>query len=103
MSLSRGSVAERAMRDDIVAFLRAAMPTARIIHELVTGSCRADVAAVEPDYLLIVELKSERDTLARMARQMSEFEACSHAAILCADIRFFEHHRVRSSSRLRTW
>lgn len=69
-----GSEAEERIRAKCEAVLRAQYPDARIIHELVVrqGSCRLDLAAVTPDRIAVVEIKSERDVLRRLDKQAKE-------------------------------
>lgn len=69
-----GSAAEERIRLKAEAAMRAAFPHARIIHELMAmqGGCRIDLAAVTPDRLVLVEVKSERDVLTRLARQRDQ-------------------------------
>lgn len=69
-----GSEAEERIRAKAEAALRAAWPDARIIHELMLrqGGCRIDLAAVTPGRLICVEIKSERDVLDRLERQLAE-------------------------------
>lgn len=67
-----GSEAEERIRSKVVSALRRLHPDARIIHELVIeqGGVRLDVAAVERDCLVVVEIKSERDVLKRLPEQV---------------------------------
>ncbi|MBZ9600724.1 hypothetical protein [Phyllobacterium chamaecytisi] len=91
MKHSRSS-AEWEIRDALVTYCRASMPTGRIVHELNTsgqGSCRADLAVIEPDYLTLFEIKSQKDTLKRLPEQSKAFEACSHEFIICAHTKHF--------------
>lgn len=69
-----GSDAEERIRAKTEAELRRLYPNARIIHELVleTGVSRLDLAAVTPDKLVVVEIKSERDTLSRLPAQIAK-------------------------------
>ena len=79
------SQAERDMRDLVVCRLRKLRPEARIIHEVNcwgSGSPRVDVMAVSPDELVGVEIKSERDTLDRLALQVKAFRDRMHL-VLC--------------------
>lgn len=85
----RGSAAEREIRDYAAARLRQMMPEARIIHELVVGGCRADLAAVQPDRVTLVEIKSEKDTLKRLPEQVRQFERAAHGVIVIAHERWF--------------
>jgi hypothetical protein len=78
------------MRDVVAAHLRAAIPNVRIVHELVCGSCRADIAAVSIDRIVLVELKSERDVLKRAEKQMDTFGRLAHGAVLVLDQKFFD-------------
>ena len=66
------SAAEERIRTKAEAMLRRAFPDARVIHELVLrqGGCRIDLAAVTPDRLICVEVKSERDVLDRLPDQV---------------------------------
>lgn len=75
-----GSEAEERIRDQTVALMRRRWPEARIVHELVLvqGGVRIDLAAVTPDFLALAEIKSEKDVLKRMARQL-------RTAVRCAD------------------
>lgn len=68
------SEAEERIRAKCEAALRQQFPDARIIHELVVqqGSCRLDLAAVTPSRIILVEVKSERDVLTRLPRQVKE-------------------------------
>ena len=84
-----GSSAEREIRDATVARARSLMPGARIIHELVVGGCRADVAAVERDRITLFEIKSEKDTLDRLEKQAATFHKSAHATIIVAHEKWF--------------
>lgn len=66
-----GSIAEERIRAKVEADMRRRYPDARIIHELVLsqGGVRIDLAVVTPDQLIVAEVKSERDTLKRLAEQ----------------------------------
>lgn len=92
------SPSERLMRDAVAARLRAELPRARIIHELVVGDCRADLAAVEPERLLLFEIKSERDTLDRFDRQMTTFRELSHGAVAVVHEKWFDRTPYNSGA-----
>lgn len=66
------------------------LPEARIIHELVVNDCRADLAAVTAEKIVLVEIKSSKDKLSRLARQLSRFDRAAHKMIVVADARWFE-------------
>ncbi len=85
-----GSSSERAIRDAVAAKLRGLLPDARIIHELVVGGCRADLAAVQPERITLVEIKSERDTLARLPEQLRQFSRAGHVVLIVAHEKWFD-------------
>ena len=94
------SQAERELRDAVVSRLRVLLPEARIIHELkvADGKNRADLAAVTPDKIVLVELKSRRDKLDRLQGQMREFYRHSHCAIAAIDEKHLER-KLHDKSR----
>jgi hypothetical protein len=85
------SAEERVMRDGVVPVLREIYPGARIIHELNIdhGHCRADLAAIGETYIALVELKSAKDKLDRLPRQLEVFERASHHVIAVLDEKWF--------------
>lgn len=85
-----GSTAEREIRDYAANRLREMKPGARIVHELVVGGCRADLAAIEPERITLVEIKSERDTLKRLPEQVRQFARASHEVIVVAHEKWFD-------------
>lgn len=76
------SDAERRIRDKAISLMREKWPTARIIHELDLGSTRIDLAAITEDRIILGEIKSERDTLSRLPRQMEEAIAIGGQVLL---------------------
>lgn len=78
------SEAERYLRRLAVDRLRHLMPEARIVHELnvETGKCRVDLAAVAPDRLVFVEIKSRKDTLDRLPEQARTFAPACHRLVV---------------------
>lgn len=68
------SEAEERIRVKAEAALRETWPSARIVHELMLrqGGCRVDLAAVTPDRIIVVEIKSEKDVLTRLKRQREQ-------------------------------
>lgn len=84
------STEEEQMRVQMEAGIIELLPGARIIHELPVWGCRADIAAVTEDRLLLFELKSSKDTLSRLNDQMRTFNACAHHAIAVIDNKFFD-------------
>lgn len=79
------SVAEKYLRDLAVGRLRALMPEARIVHEMnvEVGMCRVDLAAIAPDRLVLVEIKSRKDKLDRLRKQAATFAPACHRLIVC--------------------
>jgi hypothetical protein len=61
------------MRAAVIAWGRARWPDARVMQELSVGGCRIDVAFTSPHNLIGIEIKSSRDTLERLARQMRDY------------------------------
>lgn len=93
--MSRSS-AEQEIRDAVVARLRVLMPGARIVHELNvagTGTNRIDVAAIEQQAIVAVEIKSEKDKLDRLSEQWAAFKACCHHVVVAAHLKHFAEHR----------
>lgn len=97
------SAAEREIRDAAVARLHADLPSARVIHELVVGSNRADLAAVTRDRIVLFEIKSERDTLNRLEKQMQAFGRAAHATVLVAHQRWFDHAPCHDGAPRMAW
>lgn len=64
------SDAEGRIRAKAERLLRDLFPDARIVHEFDLGGVRLDLAAITEDRLVLVEIKSENDTLTRLARQV---------------------------------
>lgn len=89
------SEAEARIRAKAEAALRAAFPDARIVHELVVkqGSCRLDLAAITPQRLILVEVKSERDVLDRLDRQVTQAKAVSDGFMVCVADKHLEKAR----------
>ena len=85
-----GSSSEREIRDYAANRLRQMLPAARIVHELVVGGCRADLAAIEAERITLVEIKSERDTLKRLPEQVRQFARASHCVVVVAHEKWFD-------------
>lgn len=78
------SEAERWLRGLAVERVRELMPDARVVHELnvETGSCRVDLAAVAPDRLVMLEIKSRKDKLDRLPEQARIFAPACHRLVV---------------------
>lgn len=74
---------EIAMRRLIEPKLREYYPGARIIHELPLrySSNVIDMAAVTKDLLIAVEIKSSKDVIARLRKQLTQFRYVAHGLI----------------------
>jgi len=77
------SEAEKRLRDKADAELRRQFPDARIIHEFDVGGCRLDIAAICPDRMILAEIKSERDVLDRLPRQLAVSVEVASEVWLC--------------------
>lgn len=69
----RRSSEELRIRDAVERWGRQRWPAARVVHELVVSDCRIDMAFICPDDLIGVEIKSGRDTLDRLKKQLRVF------------------------------
>ena len=77
------SDAEKRLRDKADAELRRKFPDARIIHEFDVGGRRLDIAAISPDRMVLVEIKSERDVFDRLPRQLAAAMPVAAEVWLC--------------------
>lgn len=68
------SEAEREVREAVVARLRLIRPDARIINEINASAFgnRIDVMAVSRTEIISVEIKSKKDKLSRLPKQIAE-------------------------------
>ncbi len=62
------------IREPLFEWLEARYGTVRILEETVTGRSRADVVAVTNEGLHGIEIKSDADTYARLARQIRDYD-----------------------------
>lgn len=76
------SSAERAIRDDLVAWWHENYPKARVIHELPLSSFsaagRADLGVISPTEIILVEIKSEKDRLDKLEAQYRAMSRRAH-------------------------
>lgn len=64
------SAAEARIREKAETLLRSMWPNARIVHEFDLCGVRLDLAAITEERLILLEIKSELDTLSRLERQV---------------------------------
>jgi hypothetical protein len=84
------SVSEKVIRNAVVERCREHWPDGRIIHELMIGGCRADLAVVTKSHVFTFEIKSERDTLTRLESQFRFFDGSTHGCFVVAHEKWFE-------------
>ena len=77
---------DKDIREPLFDFLEERYEKARIIEEKQMGRSRADVMMVLPDALVGIEIKSDADTYARLARQVKDYD------------RFFDYNYVVAGS-----
>lgn len=70
--------AELALRNSLEAFCRSRWPDARICHEMMMGErkVRADVVAINTDYIAAFEVKGEYDDTTRLLHQVGMYQLC---------------------------
>jgi hypothetical protein len=64
----------------------------------VVGGCRADLAAVQPERVTLVEIKSRKDTLKRLEEQVRQFTRAAHEVIVIADEKWFDATPYKSGA-----
>ena len=65
---------DRDIREPLFDFLEETYGKVRIIEEKTMGKSRADLVMVAPDALYGIEIKSDADTYARLARQVEDYD-----------------------------
>lgn len=85
--MTHSTTDERPIREAVVSRINTLIPSAHVIHELDVegGAGRADVAAVTTDRLWLFEIKSGRDKLHRLSRQVQLFHPACHGLMIVAD------------------
>lgn len=90
------SASEARMREKAERLLREHFTSARIIHEFDLGGVRLDLAAVTEDRLILLEIKSELDTLSRLERQVRAGLRIGGPLLVCYAPKWREHIRKLS-------
>lgn len=99
----RGGYAARSelkLRNAMELALRERRPDARLVHELVMGAgkVRADICAIDPAYMVAVEVKGDSDTSERLLHQVAMFQLCvSEVWIVLSE---HNHSKVLDDARL---
>lgn len=79
---------DAAIRDALVAHLRATYPGGLVVQEWRIGNwpnvCIADVATVDASEIVGYEIKSERDTCTRLTRQAAAYDRVCDRCVLVA-------------------
>ena len=65
---------DKDIREPLFYFLEETYGKVRILEEKRTGSARADVVMIAPKLLYGIEIKSDADTYARLARQVKNYD-----------------------------
>ena len=65
---------DREIREPLFDFLEESYGKIRILEEKTMGKSRADIVMVTPDALVGIEIKSDADTYARLARQVKDYD-----------------------------
>lgn len=73
-SLQGRTLYDRDIREPLFTFLEERFGKIRILEEKKTGSARADVVMVTPGLLYGIEIKSDADSYARLAKQVRNYD-----------------------------
>lgn len=82
---------DRDIREPLFDFLEETYGKVRIIEEKTMGKSRADIVMVVPDALYGIEIKSDADTYARLARQVKDYDNYYDFNIVIAGTRHAMH------------
>lgn len=69
-----GVLYDRDIREPLFEFLEETFGKVRILEEKRTGSARADVVMITPDFLYGIEIKSDADSYARLKTQVQNYD-----------------------------
>ena len=73
VKMSKDIFYDKDIREPLFDFLESSFGKVRILEEKRTGSARADVVMITPDYLYGIEIKSDADTYARLEKQVKNY------------------------------
>ena len=71
--MSKDIFYDKDIREPLFDFLEDSFGKVRILEEKRTGSARADVVMITPDFLYGIEIKSDADTYARLEKQVKNY------------------------------
>lgn len=74
-NLNMEKLHDRDIREPLFEFLEETYGRIRILEEKTMGKSRADIVMVTPEYLYGIEIKSDADTYARLARQVKDYDS----------------------------
>lgn len=73
-AVSPGVLLDRDIREPLFLFLEDYFGKVRILEEKVTGRARADLVMITPGLIYGIEIKSDADSYARLARQVKYYD-----------------------------
>ncbi len=82
---------DKDIREPLFDFLEARYDKVRVIEEKQMGQSRADIVMVLPNALVGIEIKSDADTYARLARQVKDYDQYFDANYVVAGTRHAMH------------
>lgn len=88
---------EGLIRDAAVARIREMRPQARIIHEINCGSfgpVRMDFIAVSPEEIIACEIKSKKDKLDRLPKQIEYMNKVAHQTVVAFHEKFLVEQKT---------
>lgn len=96
------SADEAEVRDAVVARLRSLRPEARIIHEINASDFgnRIDVLAVDRAEIIACEVKSKKDKLDRLPKQIEAMRGAAHHVIAALHEKFLVPYRYAANCRV---
>ena len=89
---------DRDIREPLFAFLEERYGKVRILEEKTMGRSRADVVLVTDGVLIGVEIKSDADTYARLARQVRDYDRYYDRNLVVAGVSHMQHIEERVPS-----
>ena len=85
-NLNMEKLHDRDIREPLFEFLEETYGRIRILEEKTMGKSRADIVMVTPEYLYGIEIKSDADTYARLARQVKDYDRILYYRLRCSTL-----------------